>query len=144
MEQYQQTATGTARHALQLPDQDSDNTVVNLDLTGENMEFPTKIGELIRRERHADVYSVCWDDPSIRYMGFEARAFIIDQVSGKLKRHRKRCIQRLGPRTLLNVSCRGAEVIVYTANRNDWLVAAEGDKDSNETCQTVLGTSGGK
>ncbi|KAH7202540.1 hypothetical protein V3481_010515 [Fusarium oxysporum f. sp. vasinfectum] len=143
MEQYQQTATGTIRHALQLPDEDPDRTVVDLDLTGENIEFPIKIGELIRRKRHADVYSIYRNNSSTRDMTTEARAFIIDGVAGKLKRHRKRCIQRLGPRTLLNVSCRGAEVIVYTVNCNDWLVTAEEeDKDSNETCRSVLVPTG--
>ncbi|CVK94344.1 uncharacterized protein FMAN_03485 [Fusarium mangiferae] len=72
-------------------------------------------------------------------MTTEARAFIIDGVSGKLKRHRKRCIQRLGPRTLFNVSCRGVEVIVYTVNCNDWLVTTgEEERDSNETRPRVL------
>ncbi|KAI1034760.1 hypothetical protein LB504_004482, partial [Fusarium proliferatum] len=139
MDQYQQTATGTTRHALQLPGEALDSTVVNMDLVDQDMdELPIRIGELIRRERHADVYSI-YRRYRTRDMTTEARAFIIDGVSGKLKRHRKRCIQRLGPRTLFNVSCRGAEVIVYTVNCNEWLVlTGEEERDSNETCPRVL------
>lgn len=116
----QQTATGTSRHALQLPSDDIHETKVNIsvqDIAFEHSRY--RIGELIRRERHSDVYSVYFeydDGDPILDSGAELRVFVLDGVPGKLRQHRKRCIERLEPRTYLKATCRGATVIGYTIN----------------------------
>ncbi|KAH7207198.1 hypothetical protein DER44DRAFT_364854 [Fusarium oxysporum] len=140
MEQYQQTATGTARHALQLPEDDPDDKIVDLILEDEDdPEYSLMIGDLIRRERHADVYSVYWYADACRDEASEARAFVLDGVPRKLKWHRKRCIQRLSPRTWCEASCRGAKVIIYKINNNTSVVTPEEeDTDSSKTSQSVL------
>ncbi|KAG6988438.1 hypothetical protein FocnCong_v003544 [Fusarium oxysporum f. sp. conglutinans] len=126
MEQYQQTATGTTRHALQLPEDDPDNTTVNLILEDEDDPgHSLMIGDLIRRERHADVYSVYDPETGAKESRAEARAFVIDRVSGKLKKYRKRYTYRLGARKWLSAPCSGAKVIIYTTSSPDVATAKE-------------------
>ncbi|KAG7432161.1 hypothetical protein Forpi1262_v005669 [Fusarium oxysporum f. sp. raphani] len=133
MEQYQQTATGTTRHALQLPGDDPDDTTVNLILEDEDDPgYSLMIGDLIRRERHADVYSVYDPETGAKELRAEARAFVIDRVSGKLKKYRKRCTYRLGPRMYFSAPCRGARVIIYTTNPPDVATAKEGTHGLSE------------
>ncbi|KAL5594997.1 hypothetical protein FOVSG1_008686 [Fusarium oxysporum f. sp. vasinfectum] len=138
MEQYQQTATGTTRHALQLPEDDPDNTTVNLILEDEDDPgHSLMIGDLIRRERHADVYSVYDPETGAKESRAEARAFVIDRVSGKLKKYRKRCTYRLGARTYFSAPCRGARVIIYTTNSLDVATAKEGTPGLSEFSQRL-------
>ncbi|KAF7555007.1 hypothetical protein G7Z17_g2486 [Cylindrodendrum hubeiense] len=94
-----QPTTGSIRHALQLPDADpADLTVDLLVMDAHDHKEPKKIGRLIRRENHADVYSVHDPNNDVEYIDIEARAFILDGIPAKLKRYRKRCIKRLeGP-----------------------------------------------
>ncbi|KAI3581956.1 hypothetical protein IWW34DRAFT_729897 [Fusarium oxysporum f. sp. albedinis] len=139
--EYQHTATGTARHALQLPYDDPESICADLVLEIENIPgLRIRIGDLIRRERHADVYSVEWEPPSADDgIGSEARAFVLDGVHGKLKRHRKRCIQRLRHRMWWEATRRGAEIIVYTVNSKAGVVTPEKeDTDSNKASRRVL------
>ncbi|KAF4468513.1 hypothetical protein FALBO_4598 [Fusarium albosuccineum] len=110
----QQTATGFARHALQLPDSDPEDPVVDLVVTdAEDPKTTEKIGRLIRRENHSDVYSVHSTTEDIMWTFLEARAFILDGIPAKLKRHRKRCIKRLEGRAILECWCRRAFLVVY-------------------------------
>ncbi|KAF5240718.1 hypothetical protein FAUST_4244 [Fusarium austroamericanum] len=108
------TATGTSQHVLQRPEDDINETQVNVLL--QDFEFSdtrVRIGQLIRRERHCDVYSVFIDEDGSRLdERVEARAFIVDGVPTKLKRYRTHCIDRLRCRALLVAAFRGATVIV--------------------------------
>uniref|UniRef100_A0A0D2XP45 Uncharacterized protein n=1 Tax=Fusarium oxysporum (strain Fo5176) TaxID=660025 RepID=A0A0D2XP45_FUSOF len=67
----------------------------------------------------------------------EARAFVINRVSGKLKKYRKRCTYRLGPRTYFSAPCRGARVIIYTTNPPDVATAKEGTPGLSEFSQRL-------
>ncbi|EMT71841.1 hypothetical protein FOC4_h10016698, partial [Fusarium odoratissimum] len=67
----------------------------------------------------------------------EARAFVIDRVSGKLKKYRKRCTYRLGARTYFSAPCRGARVIIYTTNSLDVATAKEGTPGLSEFSQRL-------
>ncbi|KAJ4256824.1 hypothetical protein NW762_008920 [Fusarium torreyae] len=128
-----ETTTGTARHALQLLDAGSDDLTVGVTLMDANFPHKTaKIGQLIRRERHADVYSVLDPENDSAYSGHEARAFVLDGIPRKLKRYRKRCVKRFHGRSLLEAPFRGAMVIVYATD----LMIRYDDVDKDE----VLGS----
>lgn len=89
-----------------------------------------KIGRLIRRENHADVYSV--HDPDDRdecpTSNLEARAFALGGIPARLKGYRKRCIRRLKDRIYLQTWCRGVFVVVY---RTD-LPSGDNNEDAGE------------
>ncbi|KAF4976276.1 hypothetical protein FDECE_18491 [Fusarium decemcellulare] len=118
----QQMATGSVRHALQLPGSDPEDPVVDM-LVTQMMKHPQdhlkteKIGRLIRKENHADVYSVHDPFADFRWTNLEARAFILDGIPAKLKRYRKRCIKRLEGRVYLDCRCRGAFLVVYFTDK---------------------------
>ncbi|KAJ3544750.1 hypothetical protein NM208_g2889 [Fusarium decemcellulare] len=128
-----QTATGVARHALQLPDSDPQDPVVDLVVAdAEVPQLAEKIGRLVRRENHADVYSVHDPDSGFMWPFLEARAFILDGIPPKLKRYRKRCIKRLESRVWLQCWCCGAFLVVYlTDSLSKRSIYDKSDGDAN-------------
>ncbi|KAN0090219.1 hypothetical protein V8E51_018798 [Hyaloscypha variabilis] len=70
-----------------------------------------RVTGFLRRDNHADVYSVlCLPSPSER---FEARAYDLSGLSPKLRQYRLRSIKRLSNRTVLETRWGGRTIIVY-------------------------------
>lgn len=86
-----------------------------------------EVGELLRSEKHANVYKVVRrrDDetnPQTPHLdeheasSLEARAFSFEGLSPALSKHRRRSMRRLRARSLAVATWRGLQVIVYHAN----------------------------
>ncbi|CAM1504772.1 Fc.00g023630.m01.CDS01 [Cosmosporella sp. VM-42] len=110
-----------APHILQSLNPNLESTSLDLPVTDFNNPWRALIiHRLIRRENHSEVYSVRDFSSMEENFDIEARAFMLDEVPVKVRRHRLRCINRLKNRTVLTGGARGATVVAYKKYNLEW------------------------
>lgn len=84
-------------------------------LSGEVLCGMYEIQELLSRENQADVYGVklLGSAQTINKTGHEARAFWLRGLTPSLCRHRVRCMERLLPRSVLQTTRKGFNIVIY-------------------------------
>jgi hypothetical protein len=72
-----------------------------------------KLEKLLRKDHHADVYSV-WSIPRDSSVeGLEARVYVVEDIPDKLRQYRLRSIKRLSSRSVLEVRKNRLVIVLY-------------------------------
>lgn len=107
---FEQEICTLKRSAIRSCDEKDDNLCGEVILNGQY-----KLEKLLRKDHHADVYSV-WSIPrNSSVEGLEARAYVVEDIPDKLRQYRLRSIKRLSSRTVLEVRKNGLVVKTPTA-----------------------------
>ena len=74
-----------------------------------------ELGERLRKQEHADIYSVLGGS----WPNLEARAYKIDGISDKLRKYRLKCIKRMQSRVVLEMGIGPLLVVIYRTDCAD-------------------------
>lgn len=102
----------TAIEALGLHDQAGS-------LEGLALSEDYKVGELLLKHNHADVYSVLSAIDGSPLTNLKARACIVKGIPEKVRKHRLRSIKRLASRNVLEIRQGDSVVVVYKQEQTD-------------------------
>ncbi|RYP74555.1 hypothetical protein DL769_004000 [Monosporascus sp. CRB-8-3] len=115
-------------------------------LTGILLGDDFRIGQLLRRDNHSDLYAITREDDVLPRPDVEARVYTTDGIDKKLAQYRRRNMRRLATRSLWRGRVNERTIFIYQKDSEDGqqenvLASRAGSSNGQDTARTL--NSGG-